>query len=62
VKARQHGLNLSELASHFRLHNYFIKSGAAEEKIESFIANVSSNDISPEKVVELVYQFHGDIH
>jgi len=37
VEAIQHGLNLSELASHFRLYNYFLKSGAAEEKIESFI-------------------------
>jgi len=35
VEARQHGLNLSELASHFRLYNYFVKSGAAENKIES---------------------------
>jgi hypothetical protein len=34
VETRQHGLNLSELASHFRLYNYFLKSGAAEERIE----------------------------
>jgi hypothetical protein len=47
VEVRQHGLNLSELASHLRLYNYFIKSGAAEEKIESFITNVSSRDVSP---------------
>jgi len=58
VEARQHGLNLSELASHFRLHNYFIKSGAAEDKIESFIANVNSNDIAPERAIEIVYQLH----
>jgi len=58
VETRQHGLNISELASHFRLHNYFIKSGAAENKIESFIANVSSGDVSPEKIIELVYQLH----
>src|ERR671930_1030801 len=58
VEARQHGLNLSELASHFRLYNYFVKSGAAEEKVESFITKVGSNDISPEKVIELVYQLH----
>jgi hypothetical protein len=51
-------LNFSDLASHARLYNYFIKSGAAEDKIESFIANVSSGDIPPEKVVELVYQLH----
>ena len=56
VEARQHGLNLSELASHFRLYNYFVKSGAAEEKVESFITKISSNDISPKNVIELVYQ------
>src|SRR5919199_2445764 len=58
VEARQHGLNLSELASHFRLYNYFVKSGAAENKVESFITKVSSNDISPENVIELVYQLY----
>jgi hypothetical protein len=56
VEARKHGLNLYELASHFRLYNYFIKSGAAEEKIESFINMVHSTDISPEKLIELVNQ------
>jgi hypothetical protein len=56
VEARQHGLNLSDLASHFRLYNYFIKSGAEEDKIESFIANVSSSDISPENIVQYVNQ------
>jgi hypothetical protein len=58
VEARQHGWNLSVLASHARLYNYFIKSGAPEDKIESFIANVSTDDSSPEKVIELVYQLH----
>src|SRR5919202_2863465 len=40
VEARQHGLNLSELASHLRLYNFFVKSGAAEDRIESFITKV----------------------
>jgi hypothetical protein len=31
IEARQHGLSLSELALHFRLYNYCIKSGAAED-------------------------------
>jgi hypothetical protein len=35
----------SDLASHFRLFNYMLKSGAAEEGIESFIANVGINDV-----------------
>jgi hypothetical protein len=58
VEARQHRLSLSDLASHFRLYNYFIKSGAAEEKLESFIAKVSSSDIPPEKIIQYVNQLH----
>lgn len=38
---------------HFRISN-FIKSGAAEEKIESFIANISSSEAPPERTVKLV--------
>jgi hypothetical protein len=56
LQAKKQGLNLSILASHFRLHNYFRSSGASENAIESFIIKVSSGDVSPEKVIELVYQ------
>jgi hypothetical protein len=35
-----------------------IKSGASEKAIESFITKVSSNDIPPERVIELVYQLY----
>ena len=56
LEIRKQRLNWSDLASHFRLYNYFIKSGAAEDKIESFIANVSSGDVSPDKVIALVNQ------
>jgi vacuolar-type H+-ATPase subunit I/STV1 len=58
VEARQHGLNLSDLASHFRLYNYFIKSGASENTIESFITKVSTTDVSPEQTIDLVYQLY----
>jgi transposase len=58
VEAKQHGLKLSELASHARLYNFFVKSGASENAIESFITKVSSSDVSPEQVIELVYQLH----
>ena len=58
VEARQHGLNFTDLASHTRLYNYFIKSGASEKAIESFITYVGTGDVSPEKVIELVYQLH----
>ena len=51
-------MNLSDLASHFRLHNYFRKSGAAEEDIESFIANVSINGASLEKIIQYVNQLY----
>jgi hypothetical protein len=54
IEIRKRQLNWSDLASHFRLYRYFKESGAAEDKIESFIANVSSCDVSPEKVIELV--------
>jgi hypothetical protein len=57
VEARQQDWNIADLASHARLYNYFIKSGAAENKIESFITKVSATDL-PEKVIELVYQLY----
>jgi len=56
LEIRKQGLNWSDLASHFRLYNYF--KGASEEKVESFITNVSSNDIPPERIIELVIQLH----
>jgi hypothetical protein len=58
VEARQQDWNLSDLASHARFYNYFIKSGAAEDKIESFITKVSSNDIPPGKAIELINQIY----
>jgi hypothetical protein len=58
VEARQHGWNFTDLASHARLYNYFIKSGASEKAIESFITKVSTTDVSPEQTIELVYQLH----
>jgi hypothetical protein len=51
-------LNLSDLAAHARLYNFFRNSGAAEEDIESFIANVSINGASPEKVIAFVNQLY----
>jgi hypothetical protein len=42
LEVRKQGLNLSDLASNFRLHNFIKESGTAEDKIESFIANVIS--------------------
>jgi hypothetical protein len=56
VEIRKQGLNWSDLGSHFRLLNYLVKSGAEEHKIESFIDNINSGDVSAEKVVGHVNQ------
>jgi uncharacterized protein YaaN involved in tellurite resistance len=60
IEIRKQGLNWLDLASHFRLYNYFRKSGAAEDEIESFIANVSTGDASPEKIIQYVNQLYDD--
>ncbi|MFL6400558.1 MAG: hypothetical protein ACJ72J_13395 [Nitrososphaeraceae archaeon] len=56
LEVRKQGLTMSELSSHVRLYNFIKSSGAAEEDIESFIDNINSGDVSPEKVIELVNQ------
>jgi DNA-binding CsgD family transcriptional regulator len=65
VEARQHGWNFTDLASHARLYNYFVKSGAAEDKIESFIDNINSSNLSPEKIAvceSIIRCFNGTIN
>jgi hypothetical protein len=54
IEISKQGLNWLDLASNFKLYNYFRKSGAAEEDIESFIANINSGDASPENLIKLV--------
>src|SRR5919202_1546732 len=58
LAAKKQGLNLSDLASNFRLHNFIKSSGEALENIESFIVNISGTNLPPEKMVELVNQLH----
>jgi hypothetical protein len=58
VEAKKQGLTLNNIAARMRLHNFFDKSEAAEDQIESFIVDVSSCNLSPEKVIELVNQLH----
>src|SRR5919197_1077572 len=58
LAAKKQGLNLSDLASNFRLHNFIKTSGAALEDIESFIVNIRTSNLPPEKIVELVNQLH----
>ena len=47
LAAKKQGLTLIQVASHFRLYNYFIKSGATEDEIESFIAKVHFTELPP---------------
>ncbi|MFL6317059.1 MAG: hypothetical protein ACJ73C_10050, partial [Nitrososphaeraceae archaeon] len=56
LEVRKQGLTMSELSSHVRLYNFIKSLGANEDQIESFITNVTSSDISPEKAVEYVNQ------
>jgi hypothetical protein len=58
LQAKKQGLNLSDLASNFRLHNFIKTSGNSENAIESFISNISSSELPPEKVVEIVNQIY----
>jgi hypothetical protein len=58
VEAKKEGLTPSDLASHVRLNNYLVKSGAAEDKIESFIDNINSSNLPPEKVIQYVNQLY----
>jgi predicted component of type VI protein secretion system len=58
LEIRKQGLDWSDLGSYLRLNNYLKKSGAAEDKVESFITIASSSDFPPEKVVEYVNQLY----
>jgi hypothetical protein len=58
VEAKKRGMTPSDLASHARLYNYLVKSGAAEQEVESFITNVNSGYIRLGKAIELVYQIY----
>jgi hypothetical protein len=57
LATKKQGMTLSELSSNYRLYN-FVRSGAAEEKIESFIDNINSSNLLPEKAVEYVNQLY----
>jgi hypothetical protein len=58
VEAIQHDWNFANLASHARLYNFIKTSGNSEDQIESFITNISSTELPPEKVIELVNQIY----
>jgi hypothetical protein len=56
VEAKKRSMTPNDLASYFRLYNYFRSSGAAEEDIESFIVNITTSGLLPEKVLVCVNQ------
>jgi hypothetical protein len=56
LEAKKRGMTTADLASFFRLYNFFRNSGAKENEIESFITNINSGYIPPGKAIELVNQ------
>jgi uncharacterized protein (UPF0335 family) len=58
IEAKKRGMTPSDVVSHFRLFNYLVKSGAAEDKIESFITNINSGYIPLEKAIETINQIY----
>ena len=48
----------SDLASFFRLYNFFRGSRAKENEVETFITNINSGYILPGKAIEIVNQIH----
>jgi hypothetical protein len=56
LEAKKRGMSPSDLASFFRLYNFFRNSGAAEKDVESFITNINSGYIPPDKSIEIVNQ------
>jgi hypothetical protein len=58
LAAKKQGLNLSYLASNFRLHNFIRSSGENEDEIEIFITNVHLSNIPTGKLFEYVNQIH----
>jgi hypothetical protein len=59
IESKKRGMTPSDLASFFRLYNFFRNSGAKENEIESFITNINSGYIPPGKAIELINQIYG---
>ena len=58
LEAKKRGMTPADLASFIRLYNFFQASGAKEIEIESFISNINSGYIPPDKAIELINQIH----
>jgi hypothetical protein len=53
LEAKKRGMTPNDLASFFRLYNFFRISGAKENEIESFIINVNSGYLPQVKQLSL---------
>jgi hypothetical protein len=58
LEARKRRMTPADLASIFKIYNFFRGSAAKENEIESFITNINSGYISPGKAIELINQIH----
>jgi hypothetical protein len=58
LEAKKRGMSPSDLASFFRLFNFFRGSGVRENEVESFITNINSGYILPGKAIELMNQIY----
>ena len=58
LEAKKRGMSPNDLASFFRLYNFFRGSAAKENEIESFIININSGYIPPGKAIELINQIY----
>src|SRR5919198_1559106 len=58
LEAKKRGMSPGDLASFFRLYNFFRGLGANENEVESFITNINSGYITPGKAIELVNQIY----
>ena len=58
LEAKKRGMSPANLASFYRLYNFFRGSGAKENEVESFITNINSGYIPPDKAIELINQIY----
>jgi hypothetical protein len=54
LEAKRRGMTPTDLASFFKVYNFFRTSGAKENEVESFITNINSGYLPPGKAIELV--------
>src|ERR1051325_11071684 len=57
LEAEKRGMTTADLASFFKIYNFFRGSGAKENEIESFITNINSG-YTPGKSIELINQIY----